>query len=672
MTKKVLINKQGKAIINKHHNNFSNLTPDEQLGMFRHIKDENNEDVYLKGEIVIDTDPENPSIYILNNNNEVVKISGNGSDGEGSYDDTELKRLINVVSNNLDVLRGDDVNKSVRTIAEEVLTKGIDLTDITESIDNLNELIGETSVESQINTKIGELPSDKTVVDLINEETSNRIKDIESTQSQIDNLGEIYATIEEVGSTKSELESKITTTQNTLDYLIGNDKDKSAREIATDEASKAVTNLINGAPEAYDTLKEISDWIIGGENVSGVTAADMLVSIDKNKTDIANEVTARTESVSTLRNDFNTNTESVSSSITTLTNDITNINNNIVKIDSELDSVNTTIENVNKDVININTTISDINNSLDGVSDEVKNIKEDITNKYNETNNTISGITEEINTIKDDISSIDNDIIGIQETINTTSSNVTDILNTKLPALNESITELTDTTSENTNNITNIIDTQIPLINETVSGITTEVTNIKEEISGYTESINEISKTTNQLNEKVDDAVTNFNTLSDTVSTFENSINTNTESINTLLTNVSANTETLNVLTGDEEGSINKKIIDTKAEIDSYTINGKLISDSPTLISDDLNISENYQIIGGDGNIVHEGRITPEEQLTIALAKLETMLLTTTLAITASLNDLEARIGNPSQYDEEGNLIKESNGLFKRIEELEK
>ena len=47
MTKKVLINKQGKAIINKHHNKFSNLTPDEQLGMFRHFKDENNEEVYL-------------------------------------------------------------------------------------------------------------------------------------------------------------------------------------------------------------------------------------------------------------------------------------------------------------------------------------------------------------------------------------------------------------------------------------------------------------------------------------------------------------------------------------------------------------------------------------------------------------------------------------------------
>ena len=655
MTKKVLINKQGKAIINKHHNKFSNLTPDEQLGMFRHFKDENNEDVYLKGEIVIDTDPENPSIYILNNNNEVVKISGNGSDGEGSYDDTELKRLIKVVSDDLDVLRGDDVNKSVRTIAEEVLTEGVDLTDITESIDNLNELIGETSVESQINTKIGELPSDKTVVDLINEETSNRIKDIESTQSQIDNLGETYATIEKVGSTKSELESKITTTQNTLDYLIGNDKDKSAREIATDEATKAVTNLINGAPEAYDTLKEISDWIIGGENISGVTAADMLVSIDKNKTDIANEITARTDADSVLQS----------------------------QIDDIKDDYLTSSDKVELNNA-ISAEASAREGAINGIQTEINTIKEDylkesdkeiLTESIKGVADIVTGHTETISSIQQSVSTLRGDFDANTESVgNSITALTNDItnINSELDSINTTIENVNNDVININTTISTIIDTQIPLINETVSGVTTEVTNIKEEISGYTESINEISKTTNQLNEKVDDVVTNFNTLSDTVSTFENSINTNTENINTLLTNVSANTETLNVLTGDEEGSINKKIIDTKKEIDSYTINGKLISDSPTLISDDLNISENYQIIGGDGNIVHEGRITPEEQLTIALAKLETMLLTTTLAITASLNDLEARIGNPSQYDEEGNLIKESNGLFKRIEELEK
>lgn len=699
MIKKV--NKQGKTIINKHHNNFSHLTPEQQLDMFRYFKNDEDKKTYLKGEIIIDTDPENPSIYILNNNNEVVKISGNGSGGEGSYDDTELKRLINVVSNNLDVLRGDDVNKSVRTIAEEILTNGVDLSEITENIDKLNELIGETSVKSQIDVKIGELPSDKTVVDLINEETSNRTNTVEDIQNQINVVTETYATLDNVNITKTELESKFTATQNILDNLIGDDNNKTVRNIATDEASKAVANVINGAPESFDTLQEIANWIIGGEGVSGVTAADMLISIQKNAEDIANEVAERKEtvddikkdyltssdktelsnaitaetntriesidnlqseintiksdylkgsdkqelsnsindvidvvdnhtetilsiqdSVNTFRGDFDKNVESVDTSINNITNDINSIN-------SELDNIDTTLENINTNISGITETIETINN-------EIVDIKEDVSNKHVETNSVISGITEEIGVINDNISTITTNVGNIEENLTTTTSNVDDI-----------------------------IDNQLPSINDSISGITTEVTNIKEEISGYTESINEISKTTNQLNEKVDDAVTNFNTLSDTVLTFENSINTNTENINTLLTNVSANTETLNVLTGDEEGSINKKIIDTKAEIDTYTVNSKLISDSPVLDSNDLNISTGYTITN-----VGE-RIIPEEQLTTAFAKLESMLLKTTLAITAALNDLESRIGSPTEYDNEGNLIKEGSGLFKRIEDLE-
>lgn len=537
MTKKVLINKQGKAIINKHHNKFSNLTPDEQLGMFRHIKDENNEDVYLKGEIVIDTDPENPSIYILNNNNKVVKISGNGSDGEGSYDDTELKRLINVVSNNLDVLRGDDVNKSVRTIAEEVLTEGVDLTDITESIDNLNELIGETSVESQINTKIGELPNDKTIVDLINEETSNRIKDIESTQSQIDNLGETYATIEKVGSTKSELESKITTTQNTLDYLIGNDKDKSAREIATDEATKAVTNLINGAPEAYDTLKEISDWIIGGENVSGVTAADMLVSIDKNKTDIVNEVTARTEAdsdlqsqIDVIKNDYLTSSDKVelnnaisaetnaregaingiqteintikedylkesdkqilTDSIKGVTDIVTGHTETISSIqqsvstlrgdfDANTESVGNSITALTNDITNINGDIDKIDSELDGINSTIENVNNDIIN----INTTISTINDSLDGVSDEVKNIKEDITNKYNETNNTISGVTEEINTikdDISSINNDITGIQETINTTSSNVTDILNTKLPTLNESIeelTGTTSENTN---------------------------------------------------------------------------------------------------------------------------------------------------------------------------------------------------
>lgn len=48
--------------------------------------------------------------------------------------------------------------------------------------------------------------------------------------------------------------------------------------------SDAVASIVNGAPEAYDTLKEISDWI----STHASDAAGMNSQINTNKTDIAN------------------------------------------------------------------------------------------------------------------------------------------------------------------------------------------------------------------------------------------------------------------------------------------------------------------------------------------------------------------------------------------------
>lgn len=47
----------------------------------------------------------------------------------------------------------------------------------------------------------------------------------------------------------------------TLKTLIGKDAQKSIREIATDVSTNAVNKVLDGAPEAFDTLKEVSDWI---------------------------------------------------------------------------------------------------------------------------------------------------------------------------------------------------------------------------------------------------------------------------------------------------------------------------------------------------------------------------------------------------------------------------
>lgn len=96
-----------------------------------------------------------------------------------------------------------------------------------------------------------------------------------------------------VKDAKTELEGKITASE----Y----DDTKIKADIAANTASietlngtgdgsvdkkvaDAVAAIVNNAPEAYDTLKEISDWISGHEN----DASAMNSAIQTNKTDIAN------------------------------------------------------------------------------------------------------------------------------------------------------------------------------------------------------------------------------------------------------------------------------------------------------------------------------------------------------------------------------------------------
>jgi len=47
-----------------------------------------------------------------------------------------------------------------------------------------------------------------------------------------------------------------------VDTLVGSDTNKSVREIAVEETAK----IVNNAPTAFDTLKEIADWISANRN----------------------------------------------------------------------------------------------------------------------------------------------------------------------------------------------------------------------------------------------------------------------------------------------------------------------------------------------------------------------------------------------------------------------
>lgn len=83
--------------------------------------------------------------------------------------------------------------------------------------------------------------------------------------------------------------------QATVKVLVGEDSDKSARTIAAEEVAK----IVSDAPEAYDTLKEIADWI--QSHPDDVTALNTrLTAVEGNVTLIQQEVGDLTTSLNEL------------------------------------------------------------------------------------------------------------------------------------------------------------------------------------------------------------------------------------------------------------------------------------------------------------------------------------------------------------------------------------
>lgn len=84
-----------------------------------------------------------------------------------------------------------------------------------------------------LETKIGTVPADKTVVEMISD-------------------AQAAATYDDTA-----LAGRVTTVEGKVTTLIGDDVSKSARTIASEEVAK----IVAGADASYDTLKEIADWI---------------------------------------------------------------------------------------------------------------------------------------------------------------------------------------------------------------------------------------------------------------------------------------------------------------------------------------------------------------------------------------------------------------------------
>lgn len=140
-----------------------------------------------------------------------------------------------------------------------------------------------------------------------------------------------------------------------VDTLIGADKGVSVRVIATDiaskEASAAVAKLVANAPESFDTLKEIADWIQKHPSTetfvalsNKVTSLDDLVNgnAEKNITGLVSQVSTLNSTVSTLNGD-----------VTALKGKALTFTTDIADLKSGLATVNTTLSNHSEKIASI-------------------------------------------------------------------------------------------------------------------------------------------------------------------------------------------------------------------------------------------------------------------------------------------------------------------------------
>ncbi len=99
-----------------------------------------------------------------------------------------------------------------------------------------------------LSTKVGTVPADKTVVQMISD-------------------AQTAATYDDTG-----IKDRMVAAEGKITALVGDDASKSARAIAAEEVAK----IVDGADSSYDTLKEIADWISNHKTDAGAMNSAIL------------------------------------------------------------------------------------------------------------------------------------------------------------------------------------------------------------------------------------------------------------------------------------------------------------------------------------------------------------------------------------------------------------
>lgn len=228
-----------------------------------------------------------------------------GSDSESEGESVHTKGDIDKIHDRLTALEEDTSDAdAVAALEEKLYGKGEGEEHVDGDLDKINAAIAAEQeraegAEGDIMDFVGELPEDaeaETVVEYAEEIVA---AEEAARKAQIGELGKVSeeegaadhtvksyvdAAVEAINGDADALEDRV----EALEATHATKEDGSFKTVA-EEVNEAVTDLIDGAPEALDTLKEIADWI-ANQDESGVTdAATLVARVEANAQAIADE-----------------------------------------------------------------------------------------------------------------------------------------------------------------------------------------------------------------------------------------------------------------------------------------------------------------------------------------------------------------------------------------------
>lgn len=352
-----------------------------------------NKDLYL-GEVKLSNGADLAAAVarVAQNETDISKIQSDLKALVGS-ESGSIQEMIDKSVKEMETKLQDRINENAENLASEITrAQGAEAT-LQTGLDGANSKIAELQQSIESN----KTAADASIADLTTKVNTN-------TENIANNSDQLNALDETVGKNKTEAAKAIEAVDAKIDKILGDDADTediTIRKIASEETAK----IVAGAPEKYDTLKEIADFI--ENDITGTATLTNQVSNNASAIENLNTEVASVKATDVAQDTKITALEKKASdnekAIQANANAISDINNDTTGIlakakehtNAEIDKVNATVEANQQATTNA---ITSANEAISANTQAIAAIN-------NDTTGILAKAKAEINTLKNSLGS---------------------------------------------------------------------------------------------------------------------------------------------------------------------------------------------------------------------------------------------------------------------------